>query len=233
MSGFIQNFPTHSVASGVNTSAAFSPSASGNQLICAYQLAGTTPVPVAPTDSSGDIWTLLFTANSGSGAETIAIAYLLSASSTASRTLQWASGGSGNTQSISEWNGITATGGTPVFTSASTNTTITSPSYTPSQANEVIFSMLCLGGLNASDNISCTTASFQAIGTLTDFAGNACIGIQQNGGTFNSAETNAQIVTSASTLTATYTYLSNASAVCVAGFKYTPSSPGAVVAWLQ
>lgn len=221
MSGFIQNFPTHSVASGVNA-ITFSPSSTSDQLVSCYTLAGTTPVPVAPTDSSGDIWTLLFTANSGAGAETVAIAYLLSPSSTASRTLTWASGASGNTQAISEWNGLTGAGGAPAFVSATTNTTLTSASYTPSQANEVVFSVLSLGGINASDHIQCTTTAFQTIGTLTDFGGFNCIGIQQAGSSFDSAEMNANIVTSAASLTSTYTFLSNASAIGVAGFKYTP-----------
>ena len=234
MSGFIQNSPTHSVASGINAQA-ITPTAIGNQLISVYCLAGTSPVPVAPTDSSGDTWTLLVTNNSGSGAETIAIAYLLSCSSTAARTITWASGASGNTQSISEWNGITAAGGTPVFASGTTNTTATSASYTPSQANEIVFAALSLGGIASPDQLQCTTAAFQTLGTLTDFGGHSCIGVQQSGASFDSAEHNAAIVTSASAITVTWTFLSNAFNTGVAGFKYTPGagSNTASIAWVS
>ena len=227
MTGFVQNFPTHSVASGVNAQA-ITPSAIGNQLIAVYSYNGTSITPVAPTDSSGDTWILLVT-NGAHGGETIAIAYLLSCSSTASRTITWATAGNGNTQSISEWNGITAPGGTPVFAGAATLTTVTSPSYTPSQANEVVFAGLSLGGVSTPDQLQCTTAAFQSIGTLTDFGGFNCIGVQQAGATFDSAEANAAIVASASPLTVTWTFLSNNANSIVAGFKYTPGVSAANV----
>lgn len=231
MSGFVQNFPasgsSHSVASGANA-LAITPSAIGNALISVYACDSTVTL-VAPTDSSGDTWTLLFT-HSG-GAQTMGMAYLLSCSSTASRTITWATQPA-NTQSISEWNGITAAGGSPVFASNASATTLTSPSYTPSQPNEIVIGALGNSGSNTNDQVQCTTAAFQTIGTLTDFGSFNCIGIQQNGGTFDSFEANGAIVTSATPFTVTWTFLANATTCAVAGFKYTPGSTGAVVAWL-
>jgi len=220
MSGFISNTPTHSVSSGTNA-ITFSPGSTLDQLISFFLLEGTG-VPVAPTDSSGDVWTLLATNDTGAAAQTIAIAYLLAPSATASRTVTWGTSGI-STHGISEWNGITAAGGTPVFNGVAAGaTTVTSASYTPSQANEIVISMLALAGAANPDHVSCTSAAFQAIGTLTDFASNPCIGVQQNGSSFNSGEANGAIVVSATPFTTTYTFLTNAAYTCVAGFKYTP-----------
>lgn len=225
MSGFISNTPTHSVASGTNV-ITFSPGSIADQLISVYLLEGTSPVPVAPIDSSGDVWTLLSTNNSGPAAETIAIAYLLTPSATASRTLTWATAGAPSTHGISEWNGITAAGGTPVYTGLASSGTLTSASYTPSQANEVVIAMLSNQGTSNPDNVSCTSAQFQTIGSLSDHGSSSCICVQQNGSSFNSGEANAAIVTSASALTVSWSLVTQACFSGVAGFKYTPGGGG-------
>lgn len=227
MSGFIQNVPaanpSHSVGSGTNAQA-ITPTAIGNTLISLYGVVGTV-TPVAPTDSSGQTWALAIFEN-GSG-ETVACAFLLSCNATAARTITWATQTNASTQALIEVNGITAIGGTAVTATAAT-TTVTSPNYTPSQANEFVLALISLAGTNANDQVTNTTAAFQTIGSCTDNASHSCVGIEQNGATFNSFEANARIVTSAATLTSTWTYLSNAAVCVVLGFKYTPAAGGGV-----
>jgi hypothetical protein len=225
LSGFITNFTPHSVGSGVNA-ITFSPSNVGDQLISIYILSGTSPVPIAPIDSSGDVWTLDVTNNTGAAAQTIAVARLPAASSTASRTLTWATAPAANSHFLFEASGITGLGGTPVFAGVGPGaTSLSSGSYTPSQANEFVLAILALQGAANPDHVACTAAAFQAIGNLTDFGSAPCVGIQQNGSSFNSGEASAQIVTSTAAVTAAWTFLANPAFSCIIGFKFTPGGP--------
>jgi hypothetical protein len=168
------------------------------------------------------------------GGYTLGIAYLLNANAGA-HNLTWASQTSASQAVISEWNGITATGGTVVQNSATSNTTITSSSYTPSQANEVVFATQVQAGTGTTDGNRCTTAGFQLLGPASDAGSKPCIGINQNGAATASGEANAQIVTSAAALTATWTWTTAASSAAIVGggFKYTPASGPVLMPWQQ
>jgi hypothetical protein len=190
---------------------------------------GANSTITAPTDSSGQTWTLSTT--SGGNGVACAIAYLLSANA-GTHNLTGTGLGGGCT-CLSEWSGITAVGGTPQSSNGASASTYTTPTYTPSQNNEVIVAVFGEGGTNASDHVQCTTAIFQSIGTVTDFGGFNCVGVQENGSSTLAGENNGYITSTGAAVTATWTF-TPASSVCgaVAGFKYSPPSSGASIAWV-
>ncbi len=141
MSGFIQQGVVNQVTtSGINQPTITGVTA-GNTLISVYQSSFNSGGSFsAPTDSSGQTWTLRTQVNaSGTNNSGSAIAYLLNANS-GTHTLTWVSQAGPSEANITEWNGITGVGGAaPAGVVNNTGaTTITTGSYTPSQANEVI-----------------------------------------------------------------------------------------------
>jgi hypothetical protein len=223
MSGFVQQGAVNAITNGVNSPTITGVTA-GNTLICAYSVNNGVTL-AAPTDSAGQTWTLRGSVN-GSTIST-GIAYLLNANA-GTHTLSWTTSSDASEANISEWNGITAVGGTPQTTTGSSVTSITSGSYTPSQANEVVIAVGSEFGTSNPDNIHCTTTAFQSIGTTTDSSSNHCIGVEQNGSSFGVYESNADIVTSTSAVTCTWSWTgANAAASVIAGFQYTPSGAAA------
>lgn len=221
MSGFVQQGAIHAVASGTNQPTIASV-ASGNTLIAVYAVNNGNTIS-APTDSAGQTWTIRGQFHNST--VTIVLAYLLSANA-GTHTLTWATQTSASESGISEWNGITAVGNAAVSTNGSSVTTLTSASYTPSQANEVIIAACMEFGTSNPDNIHCSTTAFQAIGSTTDSggAGKNCIAVEQNGSSFGVLEANADIVTSTSAVTCTWAWTNaNAAVSIIGGFKYTPA----------
>lgn len=229
MSGLVQQGAVNAIGTGVN-SPTIGGVAGGNTLICVYSLQ-TNLTLVAPTDSAGQTWNLAAQATTGGGIQ-LGLAYLLNANA-GTHTLSWATSANPSESNITEWNGITAIGGTPATnTSGGTGvTTLGTGTYTQSQANEVIIAAGTeQGGAGSAnpDQMSCTTALFQTLGSSTDFAGNSCIGVFQNGTSGTVYEANAAIVTSISARSATYTWLTTKIAVAlIVGFAYTPGGGGA------
>lgn len=201
--GFVQNGATKLQATGINQPTIASVVA-GNSLICVYGVTSTNVTSVAPTDSSGQTWTIVKTfANAlGSGA----IAWLQNANA-GTHTLSWATHPQPSQAAISEWNGLTAIGGTPVSNSA-TAATLTSASYTPGSASEAVIAFLWEEGTAANDAVHCNTAAFQGIGSLTDSggAGKKCWAVNQNGNTSDGMEANAQIVAVGTALTCAWAW---------------------------
>ena len=214
---FLQQGATLSVVNGT-CSPTISGVTAGNALICEYGVNDAKTL-AAPTDSAGQTW--LIRAQYDANGQSLAIAYLLNANA-GTHTLTWATTSDAATAAISEWNGITsATGGTAATGSQAAGTSLTSGSYTPAQATEVVIAVLNEFGSNTNDGVKCTTVAFQAIGTTNDGGSEPCIALEQNGATYNAFEANAQITSSATALTAAYSWTpSNSAIVLVAGFAY-------------
>lgn len=226
MSGFVQNGATAAVGSGVIHPAITGVTA-GNTLICFYAVNNAATL-AAPTDSAGQTWTIAESFNAA-GVAQLAIAYLLSANA-GTHTLTWVTQANGQESGISEWNGITGTGGTPVTNNASGVNSLTSASYTPGSASEVVIAFFWEAGTNTSDAIHCTTAGFQSLGSLSDSTPHNCIGVEQNGNLFGVVEANAQIISSSSALTCAWAWTpTNPCAAVVLGFAYTGVAPPVVL----
>lgn len=212
-------------AMSINVTPSLTGVTAGNTLI-AFFGSGTTTW-AAPTDSAGQTWTLRTSVNAGG--TSFAIAYLLNANAGTHNLTGTASGGA-NSMMI-EVNGITAVGGTPV-TNTGGSTTAATGSYTPSQANEFIVAGMIEGGTNASDHIQCTLATFQTLGTVTDFGGFNCLGVQENGSSTTAGECNGSITSTGAAVNPAWSFTPSSSWACaVAGFQYNPGG-GIVVAWL-
>jgi hypothetical protein len=224
MSGYIQS---GTMVQGNPPAPTISGVTANNTLICTFG-SDAAQVITAPTDSAGGTW-VIDTQTNANG-QTIAILHLFNAAA-GTHTLTFSTGGSSQA-CISEWNGITGIGNAGASNTKASSTTITTPSYTPSQANEVVIACFVENGNNANDQNQCTTAAFQAIGSASDFGSHSCLGIMQNGAAGSSGEFNGDIVTTTSALTATYTWLSAAtSASAIQGYQYTPATPTATIAW--
>jgi hypothetical protein len=228
MTGFVQNGATNSVTSGTNQPTITGVTA-GNTLISTYHVYDALTL-AAPTDSSGQTWTLRVSGNGQN--QSIAIAYLLNANA-GTHTLTWATTPDASTAGISEWNGITGTGGTGVTGFNGAAATATSASYTPGSSSEVVIAICGETGSASNDAMHCTTTGFQSLGSLSDSASHSCWVVQQNGATYEVCEANAQIITSASALTCAWAWTpSNQSATAVAGFTYTAPGATASIAWV-
>jgi hypothetical protein len=231
MSGFIQNGATAAVGSGVINPAITGVTA-GNALICVYVVNNAATL-AAPTDSSGQTWTIAESFNAA-GVAQLAIAYLLNANA-GTHTLTWVTQPNGQESGISEWNGITGVGGTPVTNNASGVTTLTSASYTPGSASEAVIAFVWQSGTNTNDAIHCTTAGFQTIGSLSDSTPHNCIAVEQNGNLFGVMEANAQVISTSSALTCAWAWTpANPAAAILMGFTLTGSAPtnSATIAWI-
>jgi hypothetical protein len=222
VSGFVQQGSVSAVTSGGATPS-ITGVTSGNTLICVWAIDGAVSIGV-PTDSSGQTWTIRIQTGAGSFNQGCAIAYLLNANA-GTHNLTWPSS-SGHTQvaQISEWNGITAVGGTGQASSATTSTSLTTASYTPGSSSEVVIAVVSENGSASNDGIKCNTTGFQTIGTGSDAGSHSCIALEQNGASTNAIEGNAQIISSASALTCSWSWTpSEVCAYAIAGFTYNAS----------
>jgi hypothetical protein len=227
VSGFVQQGAVKAVASGTNQPT-ITGVTSGNALICVYEVNDASGSFSAPTDSAGQTWTIRTQLNSNTVG--VAIAYLFNANA-GTHTLTWATQSFASEACLSEWNGITGVGATaPTGTTSSGATSLTSGSYTPSQANEVIIALGGEFGSATNDAIHVTTTGFESIGTTTDSASHNCIAVEQNGNTYGVFEGNAQIVTSASALTCAWAWTpSQPCSAVICGFAYTPSGSSGII----
>jgi hypothetical protein len=227
MSGFIQSGAMAAVGSGV-VAPTISGVTLGNALVCCYTTDDNATL-VAPTDSAGQTWALLAQFGvGGSTLQTVAIAYLLNANAGA-HNLSWATQSLSSVARISEWNGITTvTGaGTPATASmGASGTSLTSGSYTPGSASEVVFAVFNEEGSVSNEGVKCNTAAFQVLGTASDAGSNPCLLIEQSGLSFLGAEANAAIVSSATPLTVNWTWTNAQFGLClVAGMPLSGATP--------
>jgi hypothetical protein len=227
MTGFVQQGAVTAATNGV-CSPSITGVTGGNTLICWYQVNDAISL-TAPSDSAAQSWTIQVQ-TSGNGVA-CAIAYLLNANA-GTHTLTWTTTPDAAASAISEWSGITGVGGTPQATNLNTITTITTPSYTPGSSSEVVIACAMEFGAATNDSFHCTTAGFQSIGSSSDSGSNPCWMIEQNGSSFNAGEANAQIISSASPLTATWAWTPGLPGACaIAGFTYSGTVvPG--IAWI-
>lgn len=217
---FVQNGLTNPIASGINQPAITGVSAT-NSLITIFGVDANV-TPVAPTDSAGQIWSIVKTFVNASGSGAIA---WLPAANAGTHTLSWATAAVASESAISEWSGLVSVGGTPL-TSSATAATQTTGTYTPASANEVVISFMWELGNGANDLIACTTPGFQGIGTLTDNTPHPCWAVNQNGNTFNGVEANAQIISAATPLNCAYGYnVSIFGFTIIAGFTIGTATP--------
>jgi hypothetical protein len=175
-----------------------------DSLLSIYVSEDTGNIAAAPTDSAGQTWTLIGQ-TTGSGMR-IALAGLIDANA-GTHTLTWPTPALDCSSSISEWTQFNSlSGGTKAVKTATSANTHTSNSYTPATSGEIVIAVDAQLGTGSSDGMRVTTTAFQSIGTASDAGTFKAIHLNQNGGTSNGAEANANAPGNTTPLTVTWTW---------------------------
>jgi hypothetical protein len=219
MSGFVQSTTTQSAAA-TSVGLSLTGVTAGNTLIIECSASGGSGgITFSITGDAGNTWVQAAAANLNSSVSVAAAVFYCLSSGSGTRTPTVST--TGTTTDViahmSEWNGITATGGTSVTNTGTTGTPATTGTYTQSQANEVIIAVMGESGVTTTDNPSNPPTNW------TVFSPNAAY--QPNGSAFMGFEASYIIAASSSGRSASWTYAGGASnwATAIAGFKYTPA----------
>ena len=209
MASYVQKGSVSSVVGGVASTPSITGVTAGNTLICVLSMySSVTPTVTAPTDSSGQTWSIL-TQSAYQNPKKTAIFYLLNANA-GTHSLSMPSQTGAQIAQVAEFKGLLAVGGTAVAAGSSSFTTSqSSGNYTPSQAKEVVIAVC---GIDSATNPE----------TLTDPpTGWTSLGVQQNGATYSPAEFCYRETTTTTPVSATWSWTTaGASAISVAGLKY-------------
>jgi hypothetical protein len=230
MSGLIQSGTVASANASTSVSVSIGGVTAGNQLLM-YFSSNVSPAssgyPTTLSDGS-NTWNLVFNTSDSPVNESFAV-YWCASATVGSHTVTGTIGTSTTwSAQLQEWNGITAFDTGTVGTAATAGPVVYStPSYTPGQANEVVFAIgTCGGETNPEYTYEPSSPPAGWSGPLGQFDGN----------TYNGLIFLWRIVTSTSTIGAV-TFTSNSSTSQpgrggIGGFKYTPSG-GISLAWIR